>query len=154
MTKQFFRHFPIYFSIILLLTGCWDQVNIEDRGFVAGIAIDQSDDKTSDYNQITVMNQFVLPAKIGDIEKGGGEENPFTNLSASGYSLSQIGQELSSLTARQPFYEHLKVIVFSEELAREPGVFESLVDVFIRYRSEEHTSELQSRGHLVCRLLL
>src|SRR5690625_7448245 len=24
----------------------------------------------------------------------------------------------------------------------------------IRHRSEEHTSELQSRGHLVCRLLL
>src|SRR5437870_10856750 len=24
----------------------------------------------------------------------------------------------------------------------------------VRYRSEEHTSELQSRGHLVCRLLL
>lgn len=148
MTKQFFRHFPIYFSIILLLTGCWDQVNIEDRGFVAGIAIDQSDDKTSDYNQITVMNQFVLPAKIGDIEKGGGEENPFTNLSASGYSLSQIGQELSSLTARQPFYEHLKVIVFSEELAREPGVFESLVDVFIRYHEMRRATRVFiSRGN-------
>src|SRR5207253_10712599 len=26
--------------------------------------------------------------------------------------------------------------------------------VFFRTRSEEHTSELQSRGHLVCRLLL
>src|SRR5690625_5756480 len=25
---------------------------------------------------------------------------------------------------------------------------------FLLYRSEEHTSELQSRGHLVCRLLL
>src|SRR5207253_4540321 len=25
---------------------------------------------------------------------------------------------------------------------------------FTHYRSEEHTSELQSRGHLVCRLLL
>src|SRR5207253_4025299 len=25
---------------------------------------------------------------------------------------------------------------------------------FLRERSEEHTSELQSRGHLVCRLLL
>src|SRR5690625_5523974 len=25
---------------------------------------------------------------------------------------------------------------------------------FVPYRSEEHTSELQSRGHLVCRLLL
>src|SRR5690625_6107876 len=28
------------------------------------------------------------------------------------------------------------------------------VDRSMNYRSEEHTSELQSRGHLVCRLLL
>src|SRR5690625_6635845 len=28
------------------------------------------------------------------------------------------------------------------------------IDSFRRLRSEEHTSELQSRGHLVCRLLL
>src|SRR5690625_5641346 len=27
-------------------------------------------------------------------------------------------------------------------------------DDFVAFRSEEHTSELQSRGHLVCRLLL
>src|SRR5207253_11038656 len=29
-----------------------------------------------------------------------------------------------------------------------------LAGVWAHYRSEEHTSELQSRGHLVCRLLL
>src|SRR5690625_5841382 len=29
-----------------------------------------------------------------------------------------------------------------------------VVSIFQKYRSEEHTSELQSRGHLVCRLLL
>src|SRR5690625_5969762 len=43
------------------------------------------------------------------------------------------------------------------------GTLEGLVDVFAEAgntrtimfsRSEEHTSELQSRGHLVCRLLL
>src|SRR5437870_8963438 len=28
------------------------------------------------------------------------------------------------------------------------------IDFSLRARSEEHTSELQSRGHLVCRLLL
>src|SRR5690625_7891522 len=27
-------------------------------------------------------------------------------------------------------------------------------DLLMQFRSEEHTSELQSRGHLVCRLLL
>src|SRR5690625_6749263 len=30
----------------------------------------------------------------------------------------------------------------------------SIADQYIFFRSEEHTSELQSRGHLVCRLLL
>src|SRR5437660_12562145 len=35
--------------------------------------------------------------------------------------------------------------VLPETAAPSPGAFE---------RSEEHTSELQSRGHLVCRLLL
>src|SRR5436305_3445889 len=34
------------------------------------------------------------------------------------------------------------------------GVGESLPDHAMRPRSEEHTSELQSRPHLVCRLLL
>src|SRR5437870_7950852 len=33
------------------------------------------------------------------------------------------------------------------------GVLNKKEDDFL-YRSEEHTSELQSRGHLVCRLLL
>src|SRR2546422_7088310 len=33
-------------------------------------------------------------------------------------------------------------------------VFEFLIGIFVLMRSEEHTSELQSRLHLVCRLLL
>src|SRR5207253_7349310 len=41
-------------------------------------------------------------------------------------------------------------------LIEEPTAFEVEVVGFeiFRVRSEEHTSELQSRGHLVCRLLL
>src|SRR5690625_6719766 len=34
------------------------------------------------------------------------------------------------------------------------SIFHDLSAVDHQYRSEEHTSELQSRGHLVCRLLL
>src|SRR5690625_7064263 len=36
---------------------------------------------------------------------------------------------------------------------RMPGVY-TLANRSKNFRSEEHTSELQSRGHLVCRLLL
>src|SRR5690625_6725836 len=41
----------------------------------------------------------------------------------------------------------------SEELAKESGAF-AHYDEAARNRSEEHTTELQTRGHLVCRLLL
>src|SRR2546429_1232893 len=34
------------------------------------------------------------------------------------------------------------------------GVYERMLYVLLEVRSEEHTSELQSRLHLVCRLLL
>jgi len=153
MNKQLLLYLPINCIFILLLTGCWDQINIEDRGFVAGISIDKSKNDTNNQNQITVMNQFVIPAKIGDIEKGGGDEKPFSNLSASGNSLSQIGQDLSSLTARQPFYEHLKVIVFSEELAKEPGLFDSLADVFIRYHEMRRATRVFIAGDRASKIL-
>src|SRR5690625_6328968 len=39
-------------------------------------------------------------------------------------------------------------------VSRQFGPGPDFIDSFYDVRSEEHTSELQSRGHLVCRLLL
>src|SRR5690554_7077647 len=48
-------------------------------------------------------------------------------------------------------YEEFLETDFSFEV---PGVARFRVNAFNQNRSEEHTSELQSRPHLVCRLLL
>src|SRR5690625_6520402 len=56
--------------------------------------------------------------------------------------------------------KHEERAMDSGELEREKGITILAKNTAIRYtgptaaRSEEHTSELQSRGHLVCRLLL
>ena len=42
---------------------------------------------------------------------------------------------------------------FQDQLARE-GQEVGKIEALMHYRSEEHTSELQSPDHLVCRLLL
>src|SRR5690625_6012011 len=52
---------------------------------------------------------------------------------------------------------HLAVLASDHDAGalRDPiPLLDSLRRVASRLRSEEHTSELQSRGHLVCRLLL
>src|SRR5439155_19771727 len=46
--------------------------------------------------------------------------------------------------------------VFAREREQRIGEFANVFEglhIDVRLRSEEHTSELQSRGHLVCRLL-
>src|SRR5690625_6737146 len=49
-------------------------------------------------------------------------------------------------------YQNLKALAKEIEVVEEEPVL--LSNEFSNLRSEEHTSELQSRGHLVCRLLL
>lgn len=122
----------VFFFIILVLSGCWDEVDIEDRGFVVGIAIDVPDGEMD--NQITVMNQFIIPSKLGGIDQKEGAEKQYVNLSVSGNSLFEITQKASSTTSREPFYEHTKIVVLSEDLAKKPGVFESLLDGILRDR--------------------
>src|SRR5687768_17834739 len=46
------------------------------------------------------------------------------------------------------------VVVGSPIAGRMRAEVEGLIGFFVNTRSEEHTSELQSRLHLVCRLLL
>src|SRR5690625_5948427 len=41
-----------------------------------------------------------------------------------------------------------------DERVREDDAYRAAAMYYLQDRSEEHTSELQSRGHLVCRLLL
>src|SRR5690625_6286186 len=67
----------------------------------------------------------------------------------------------------QPVHEHLNAIIIGACIMLITGIIDDLFEIRASYklvgqlsaalvvvRSEEHTSELQSRGHLVCRLLL
>src|SRR5690625_3652818 len=96
-------------------------------------------------NRVLVINGIrthVLSwAEIIDIQMPVGEPWPCVDLS-DGTSLPVMGiQSTDGERAHKNIAEFRKMVRERGE-AEEPG------------RSEEHTSELQSRGHLVCRLLL
>src|SRR5690625_5517811 len=66
-------------------------------------------------------------------------------------------QQLFWPQAHAQFRQFLTSIATEQQLALGLGVWVTQADAHekpIQLRSEEHTSELQSRGHLVCRLLL
>ncbi|KAB8137711.1 Ger(x)C family spore germination protein [Gracilibacillus oryzae] len=122
-------------SCLLILTGCWDSLPIDERGFVIGSAIDMAGEIQDKNYDITVTHQFVVPGNLSNLSQsggGGGDKKAFQNISATGQSPFQITRNMLSLTDLIPNSEHLKILIISDEVAREPDLFSSVTDSFIR----------------------
>jgi len=113
--------------LLSMLTGCWDRVEIEDRGFVIGTAID-----TADNGLFKLTFQYVVPnAMQGKSPTGSSQGSPYLNISAEGKTLFKAARKMSTEASRPPYLEHNKIIILSEKLARS-GKITEVLDLFIR----------------------
>src|SRR3989449_6137497 len=79
---------------------------------------------------------------------------PYTTLFRSDLPRDEEGNELLGHLPKIHIPPHQEVLVAAIRVAQGVRVVLEDVDLAGKTRSEEHTSELQSRLHLVCRLLL
>src|SRR5690625_5006518 len=79
---------------------------------------------------------------------------PLTLSSNQDLRAGQPAGQVYLVTQGQPYYRQGAKMVLHLEPGDLLGVSDAMGFDAGQYRSEEHTSELQSRGHLVCRLLL
>lgn len=141
-------HFLTFCLIAFILTVCWDELNIEERGFVVGLAIDSAGEEVNGNHQVTLTNQLVVPPGIGSpSDGGGGSQKAYLNLSASGDSIFAIDRDMRTSTSIMPFFEHLKVIIISEDVLSTPHLFPSIMDVFFRnYQIRRVTNIIIAEG--------
>ncbi|MCT2536449.1 Ger(x)C family spore germination protein [Aquibacillus koreensis] len=118
--------------VIVFLSGCWDSEEIENRAFIRGSSIDLAEQTTKDNPQLTLTQQLIVPAAIGTATTGGGEQPAFRNLALSGESLMHINNEISKRANRTLYAHHLEVLLFSEDVVKQPDLFEKLLDLFTR----------------------
>src|SRR2546422_7399664 len=76
---------------------------------------------------------------------------PYTTLFRSLHHIPSMAMSLCSKKEKVKFENSARVARAAAELVLKEGLPDQ---VLLNVRSEEHTSELQSRLHLVCRLLL
>lgn len=134
---------------VISATGCWDQIQIEERGFVIGVAIDkpsseqarqkanaEAPDRPKGKHRVVATQQFVIPGGIAGGGKGGGNQGgsgeAYLNLTSEGDSLLEIARTLASRTSRSPFYQHMKLVIVSENIAKTKGLFADVLDFFLR----------------------
>lgn len=137
-------NFICLFSIVFLLVGCWDQVESEEQGYVIGVGIDSSDkdslkdreevdinESTLEKERFKVTYQSVVPRALQGKGEGGQAEDPFLNTTSVGSTMFNIARDMSKKLARSPYFEHIKIIIVSDQLAKR-GYFPEVLDIFLR----------------------
>lgn len=118
--------------LFIFLTGCWDRIEIEERGFYVGAAVDLAEkEDDQDSLQYSLTYQMVVPSALNSEGGGGGGLKPYFNLTSVGDSMIGITRQMASRTSRTPFAEHLKIILVSEQLAQQSN-FSDLLDFYLR----------------------
>lgn len=110
---------------LLLAAGCWDRVEVEQRGFVIGAAIDLLEDE-----QLRLTYQFGVP---GGMKTAGGQSRqlPYMNISSEAHTVFKAARQMANETSRPPYLEHNRIIILSEAVAKS-GSLGDVLDPFIR----------------------
>ena len=144
---------------LLICTGCWDRKNIEDRGYILGIAIDahslEKDAeqkppdkmKETDFGRIDMTTgkpEYDMTVQLPIVKKsptvsasggggeGGGGESMSWQITQSGDSFLSMEREMESRVSLTLFYEHLQAIIISDDIAR--AGLDKMIDFFLRDR--------------------
>ena len=130
--------------LCLLLSGCWDQRELQDRGFVLAAAIDVNDggnetglQRIESFTHAFGGNPYRLslqilklgPVESGDKEqKGGGKTYVLSN---TGISMFDMVRDMRGQTSKALWFEHIQTIIISEEAVKKAGL-SKLLDFFRR----------------------
>jgi Ger(x)C family germination protein len=131
--------------LCLLLSGCWDQHELQDRGVVLAVGIDVNDDPDNDTGLRRIEsfthsfggNPYRLSLqvlKIGAAESGDkgqtGRGKTYT-LSNTGISMFDMVRDMRGQTSKGLWFEHIQTIIISEAAVKKAGL-SKLLDFFLR----------------------
>lgn len=127
------KYFYVFILNLIVLTGCWDVVNIEDRGFIIGSAIDLIEADEGKQPVFLITNQIAVPAGMDPSSQQSGQGNKaFLNYSSIGTSIYKMEEEVTTISSKVPYYEHLEVLIISEEIAKKDKLLTKIIDTYIR----------------------
>lgn len=118
----------------LLLTGCWDQIEIEDILQVGAIGIDKyippaEDNKTINDKQPIEKEiekkRFIYTFAFPELNI---EELSNIVISSVGDSLYNVGRLLANRTNHEMVYGHLRVIVLNSDVVKDEEAFREILD--------------------------
>lgn len=109
----------ILLSLIFLLTGCYDNIELDDLAIVSGVGIDYKDD-----------NFYLTYEILSDTKTDDNTALLSYTVSGSGKTISEAFINTNYKVSKKAYFSHLKVLVLSEEIIN--GHFDKITDYILR----------------------
>lgn len=116
----------------LLLTGCWDKVELEDRAVVLVIGVDKAkggevdqEEGIPDRYRFSFVNPDTTKAEEGKVTE-------YVTFESQALSYNQGITRLLQRFSQYHIYEHTKALIFGEELLEDEVLLKSILDAFWR----------------------
>jgi len=129
----------------MLLSGCWDRVEIDRRNFISTIAIDPGEDIYKEnqvksikpeepfaerqLKKINVTYGFPDMSMIG-VGKGGSPQEKYINTQA--YSMEDAYSEAMAKSSRDIYMGHTKLLILSSDILKHKDTVKEIVDYLER----------------------
>lgn len=111
--------------LLLTQTGCWNAREINELAFVLSLALDKAD------NGFNITAQIAKPETYSKTPSATMEkEKPFWIVSGTGKTIFEAVRDMATISSRRIFWSHIKVIVMSEDMAR--NNLDDIFDFFSR----------------------
>jgi spore germination protein KC len=120
------RMLLIWGMALILLTGCWNRVEINDIAIVTAIGLDLVED-----DKLRLTLQVAVPSKLVTGGTGGSSGKSTIVISDTGASVSEAYRNIQGKLSRRIFFSQSRVLLIGEDLAKK-GVFH-IVDFHTRY---------------------
>lgn len=116
------RKIIIGLLVLLILTGCWDKVEIEDRAHISAVGIDKYKFPEDDgENETRYVFTFAFP------EHKTGEHKDIV-ISTVGETLYSVSKIMADRSNKEFFFGHLRTVVISSDVAKDSKAFRQVLD--------------------------
>ena len=144
MKNKIIKLIPVM-MISLLLTGCWDSVEIDRKAFVSTIGIDIGDDidvrskminSKESTSEKSIENNNTLRVTYGfpDVRNMNAKKGTAAELAITvdGYSMTDAYFKAIGKSSRTLHFGHSKLLLLSDELFQYPEVLQEIIDYIER----------------------
>ncbi|MFP3123759.1 Ger(x)C family spore germination protein [Ectobacillus funiculus] len=134
---RFFLGIALPVCFLFVLTGCWDQFELTEFGFVQAVAID-----ITKQGNFELTTHFYKPASGDSKSPGGGKENPSAiTIKTEARTINEAIQNMMLQLGRKAKWDHMRIIIIGESLVKKTDI-RNILDFFRRNHEVRATTLL------------